>query len=209
MTKEQQSRLEEKNKGNREEILTLLKKINRPGKDKLISWLEKSTFFTMPASTRFHGNYEGGLAQHSLNVYKALVQLRQMYQKQFGISEQMPIESTIIVSLCHDLCKVDLYKKDFRNVKNVETGQWERKEVYAFDDKLGMGHGEASVYILQNFIPLTREEALAIRWHMGAYDSAVKAGDRGIHVAQEQFPLVVLLHMADQWASSFMEETHE
>lgn len=191
------------------EILSLLRKVNRHGMEKLIEWLETSTFFSMPASTRFHGNYDGGLAEHSLNVYKALIQLRQVYQKQFGISNDMPIESVILVSLCHDFCKIDLYKKDFRNVKNTETGQWERKPVYVFDDLLGMGHGEASVYILQSFINLTREEALAIRWHMGAFDSAVKAGDRSIYVAQEQYPLVVLLHMADQWATAFMEETVE
>lgn len=187
-------------------ILDLLRKVRRPGIDELISWLEESSFFDMPASTRFHGNYEGGLAEHSLNVYKSLVQLRALYQKQFG-SGSMPIESVIITSLCHDFCKIDYYKKDFRNVKNMETGEWEKKEIYTYSDVWGMGHGECSVFLIQNFIRLTEEEILAIRWHMGPYDSAVKGGDRSINTAEEKTPLVALLHMADSWASKFMEET--
>lgn len=187
-------------------ILDLLRKVRRPGIDDLISWLEESSFFDMPASTRFHGNYEGGLAEHSLNVYKSLVQLRALYQKQFG-SGSMPIESVIITSLCHDFCKIDYYKKDFRNVKNMETGEWEKKEIYTYSDVWGMGHGECSVFLIQNFIRLTEEEILAIRWHMGPYDSAVKGGDRSINTAEEKTPLVALLHMADSWASKFMEET--
>lgn len=187
-------------------ILDLLRKVRRPGIDELISWLEESSFFDMPASTRFHGNYEGGLAEHSLNVYKSLVQLRALYQKQFG-SGSMPIESVIIASLCHDFCKIDYYKKDFRNVKNMETGEWEKKEIYTYNDVWGMGHGECSVFLIQNFIRLTEEEILAIRWHMGPYDSAVKGGDRSINTAEEKTPLVALLHMADSWASKFMEET--
>lgn len=187
-------------------ILDLLRKVRRPGIDELISWLEESSFFDMPASTRFHGNYEGGLAEHSLNVYKSLVQLRALYQKQFG-SGSMPIESVIIASLCHDFCKIDYYKKDFRNVKNMETGEWEKKEIYTYSDVWGMGHGECSVFLVQNFIRLTEEEILAIRWHMGPYDSAVKGGDRSINTAEEKTPLVALLHMADSWASKFMEET--
>lgn len=187
-------------------ILDLLRKVRRPGIDELISWLEESSFFDMPASTRFHGNYEGGLAEHSLNVYKSLVQLRALYQKQFG-SGSMPIESVIIASLCHDFCKIDYYKKDFRNVKNMETGEWEKKEIYTYSDVWGMGHGECSVFLVQNFIRLTEEEILAIRWHMGPYDSAVKGGDRSINTAEGKTPLVALLHMADSWASKFMEET--
>lgn len=193
-------------KETKDTILTLLRKVRRTGMDELITWLEKSSFFDMPASTRFHGNYDGGLAEHSLNVYKALVQLRQLYQKQFGM-KNLPIESVIICALCHDFCKIDFYKKELRNVKNMETGQWETKEVYGYNDQLGMGHGECSVFLIQNFIQMTEEEILAIRWHMGAYDSAVKGGDRSINVAESKTPLVALLHMADSWASKFMEET--
>ena len=193
-------------KETKDTILALLRKVRRPGMDELITWLEKSSFFDMPASTRFHGNYDGGLAEHSLNVYKALVQLRQLYQKQFGM-KNLPIESVIICALCHDFCKIDFYKKELRNVKNMETGQWETKEIYGCNDQFGMGHGECSVFLIQNFIQMTEEEILAIRWHMGAYDSAVKGGDRSINVAESKTPFVALLHMADSWASKFMEET--
>lgn len=187
-------------------IMDLLKKVHRNGMDNLIKWLDTSSFFEMPASTKYHGNYDGGLAEHSLNVYRALVQLRTLYEKQFG-SGKLPLDSVIIVSLCHDFCKIDFYKKELRNVKNIETGKWEVKEVYGHNDQLGMGHGEASVFMIQRFIPLTKEEILAIRWHMGAYDSAVKGGDYSINSAEKQTPLVPLLHMADSWASKFMEKS--
>lgn len=198
---------EERRAATKKKILDLLRKVNRPGMTDLISWLEQSTFFEMPASARYHGNYEGGLAEHSLNVYEALVKLRQVYIQQFGGTEKIPIESVILCSLCHDFCKIDFYTKVLKNVKNVETGQWEQKQVYAYSNQYNMGHGEASVFLVQNYIRLSYEEILAIRWHMGAYDSAVKGGDRSISLASEQTPLVPLLHMADMWASQFMEET--
>ena len=186
-------------------ILDLLRKTNREGIENLIKWLEDGSFFDMPASTKYHGNYDGGLAEHSLNVYKALVKLRGLYEQQFG-SGKLPLSSIIITSLCHDFCKIDFYKKEMKNVKNVETGKWEVKEVYGYNDQLGMGHGEASVFLLREFVPLSREEILAIRWHMGAYDSAVKGGDYSMNIAKKQTPLVELLQMADSWASNFMEE---
>lgn len=190
----------------KEEILSLLSSVDREGMDSLVEWLKGSSFFKMPASTRFHGNYEGGLAEHSLNVFHSLEKLCEMYQKQFP-ETSFDRDSLIICALCHDFCKVDVYKKSFRNVKNAETGAWEKKECYEYSDPLGMGHGEGSLYMLQSFIPLKRSEALAIRWHMGEFDSAVRGGDRSINVAQNQTPLVTLLHMADQWSSYFMEET--
>lgn len=183
-----------------------MKTVERDGMEQLLNWLENSSFFTMPASTRFHGNYEGGLAEHSLNVYHCLKAMSERYLDQFPGSS-IPEESIILCALCHDFCKIDFYKKGFRNVKNDKSGQWEKKEIYEYAGALGMGHGEGSVYIVQSFLKLKREEALAIRWHMGAFDMAVKGGDHAINVAKEQTPLVTLLHLADQWASSFMEKT--
>lgn len=198
---------ENKRKEVKEKVLNLLRKVRRPGIDDMIRWLEESSFFDMPASTRFHGNYDGGLAEHSLNVYEAFVKLRNTYLQQFGGSDTIPIESVIICSLCHDFCKIDLYHKDYRNVKNRETGQWEQKEVYTYADPYGLGHGECSMYLVQSFINLNMKEAQAIRWHMGAYDSAVKGGDYSINVGMSDNPLATLLNMADTWASTFMEET--
>lgn len=180
--------------------------IKREGIKDLLNWLKKSDFFIAPSSTRFHGNYAGGLCEHSINVYNSLCMLVDNYKDCFP-DFQVSEESLAITALFHDLCKVNFYKKSFRNVKNETTGQWEKKQIYEIDDQLGMGHGEGSVYIIQSFLKLTREEALAIRWHMGEFDNAVKGGDWSITKAKEQSPLVELLHLADIWASSFLEET--
>ena len=188
-------------------IMSLLSEIKRDGMDSLIEWLPKSSFFTMPSSTRFHGNYEGGLAEHSLNVYECLEKLCHEHSIQFGT--EFDEDSIRIIALCHDFCKIGYYKPDFRNVKNNETGQWEKKQIYVTDDKLGMGHGEGSVYMLQSYIHLTREEALAIRHHMGGWDTAARGGDYSMNVAKDRTPLVTLVQLADMWASSFMEETVE
>lgn len=182
--------------------------IKREGIDTLLSWLEKSDFFIAPSSARFHGNYAGGLCEHSINVYNCLKMLVENYKSQFPEFE-ISEETMAIISLFHDLCKTNFYKKTFRNVKNEETGQWEKKEVYQIEDRLGMGHGEGSLYIIQSFMKLNRDEALAIRWHMGEFDNAVKGGDYSINTAKEQSPIVTLLHLADIWASSFLEKTIE
>lgn len=180
--------------------------IKREGGEKLLEWLEKTDFFIAPSSTKFHGNYEGGLVEHSINVYNCLKMLVDDYKKQFPDFE-ISEETIAITSLLHDLCKTNYYVKGYRNVKNEETGQWEKKVIYNIEDKLCMGHGEGSVYMIQAFMKLTREEALAIRWHMSGYDSAVKGGDFSLNGAKEQSPLVTLLSLADIWASSFLEKT--
>ena len=135
-------------------------KIKREGSQNLLEWLEKTDFFIAPSSTKFHGNYEGGLVEHSVNVYNCLKMLVNEYKKQFPDYE-ISDETIAISALLHDLCKTNFYVKGFRNVKNEETGQWEKKEIYTINDKLCMGHGEGSVYIIQAFMKLNRDEALA------------------------------------------------
>jgi len=181
-------------------------KIKRDGSDKLLEYLESSTFFTDPSAKAHHGNFDGGLVEHSLNVYHCLVKFCEKYTEEFSETE-FDEESIAIIGLLHDLCKIGLYKKGFRNVKNDDTGQWSKKEVYEYDDKLGMGHGEGSVYIIQSFMKLNRDEALSVRWHMSAFDHAFKGGDNSINVAKSQTPLVLLISLSDLWASQFMEET--
>ena len=148
--------------GDRAEFLDIWQQhVTRPGSEKLLDWLDKKTdFFTAPASTRFHGACEGGLCMHSLNVYHAL------HDSFFTEGESE--ESYAICALLHDLCKVNLYKTEMRNRKN-EQGRWEQYPCYIHDDKLPYGHGEKSVYIASGFMKLTREEAMAIRWHMGPW----------------------------------------
>ncbi len=177
-------------------FIALLESTKRKGIDRLIKWLETTDFFTAPASTRFHGAYEGGLLEHSLNVYDAFVQL-------FGESEDS--ESIIICTLLHDLCKAGFYKIEMRNRKN-EQGKWEQVPFYAIDDKLPMGHGEKSVFMIERFVRLALNEAIAIRWHMGGFDEAVRGGSYAMTNAYDAYPLAVKLHMADLYASYLMEE---
>ena len=178
-------------------------KIKREGADKLLDYLaNRSDFFTAPASTRFHSSYEGGLAQHSLNVYQCLVHYlaRERVREVYGLSYSE--ETAAVVALLHDICKVDTYVKDMRNVKNEQTGQWERVPYYRTEDKLPYGHGEKSVYMISGFMRLTREEAMAIRWHMGfsgAEDNNL------VGRALESYPLAFALSTADMEATYFLE----
>lgn len=178
------------------------KEIKREGIDELIDWLEKSDFFYAPASTRFHGNYAGGLLEHSLNVYDCL----KMLIKANNI-KNITEETIAIVSLFHDICKANYYKIGFRNVKDDETGQWHKKEVYEIDDTIfPIGHGEKSCIILQWFLKkLTVDELLAIRHHMGGFDNSVKGGDYSMSRAYEMCELAVLLHLADMNATYLLE----
>lgn len=189
----------------REEFISIYtENIKREGSEKLLDYLiNRCDFFTAPASTRFHSSYEGGLAQHSLNVYHCLKNYmeRQRVKEDYGLS--CSDETIAIVALLHDICKVDTYVKDFRNVKN-EQGQWERVPTYRFEDKLPYGHGEKSVYMISGFMRLTREEAMAIRWHMGFSAGAVEERN-SVSKAFECYPLAFAVSTADMEATVFME----
>lgn len=178
--------------------------IDRDGADKLLEWLEKSDFFTAPASTRHHSAYRGGLCQHSINVYKRFVKLLEM---EYGENWQKKVspESVAIMGLLHDVCKVDTYVEDFRNVKD-ENGNWIKKPYYKVEDSLPYGHGEKSVYIISAFMKLTREEALAINWHMGEYDQRVQNGSYMIRDVYYRYPVCFLMHLADLTATYLDEE---
>ena len=179
-------------------ILDNLSRINREGIDKLIHYLEnQSDYFTAPASTRFHGNYTGGLAEHSHNVVTLLLEKNERYQ--LGLSE----ESIFIAGYCHDLCKVGVYKQAIRCRKN-KLDKWEGYRTYEYDDELPLGHGEKSVIRLQQFIKkLTVEEIMMIRWHMGPY---VSQDDRQtLHKAMEQYKCVTAIYAADLEASQMLE----
>ena len=188
----------------KQEFISIYKeKIHREGSEKLLDYLiNKCDFFTAPASTRFHNCFEGGLAQHSLNVYYCLKD----YLARARVREEYKLtcsdETAAIVSLLHDICKINTYVRDFRNVKN-EQGQWEKVPTYRFEDKLPYGHGEKSVYMISGFMKLTREEAMAIRWHMGFSGNEEK---NTVSNAMESYPLVLAVSTADMEASVFMEK---
>ena len=188
----------------REEFIEIYQRyIHREGSAALLDYLQnKSDFFTAPASAKFHGAYAGGLCDHSVNVYHCLADYleRPRVQELYGL-EYDP-ESVAIVSLLHDLCKIGCYKAGTRNVKNEATGQWEKVPTFFFEDKLPYGHGEKSVYIISGFMRLTREEAMAIRWHMGFSGTE---DPRTVGQALQQFPLAFALATADMEASYFLE----
>ena len=176
--------------------------ITRPGSAELLEYLTaRSDFFTSPASTRYHGAFEGGLVIHSLNVYDCLVDYlsRPRVQQTYGL--QPTPETVAVISLLHDLCKVNCYQVSYRNVKD-ESGSWYQKPYYVFDDPLPYGHGEKSVYMISGYMRLSREEAFAIRYHMGFSGNE----DKGtVGSALQKYPLAFALSVADMEATYFLE----
>jgi len=177
--------------------------IHREGADALLDYLCRSDFFTAPASAKFHSAYPGGLAEHSLNVYHCLVDFLNRDRVKEVYKIQVPPESAAIAALLHDVCKIGCYKAGTRNVKNETTGQWEKVPTFFYEDKLPYGHGEKSVYIISGFMRLTREEAMAIRWHMGF---SGPEDTRMVGQALRQYPLAFALHTADMEATNFLEQ---
>jgi hypothetical protein len=177
--------------------------IKRAGADKLLSYLQNTDFFTAPASTKFHLAREGGLVEHTLNVYKRLLGLvKQEYGEKWA--ETISPESVAVCALLHDICKADTYKIEYRNNK-LPDGTWEKKPYYTVEDDLPYGHGEKSVYIINGFFRLTREEAMAINWHMGGFDDRVRGGSFAVSTAFGKYPLAVLLHTAD-FLATYLDE---
>lgn len=183
----------------KDEFLELYKQIERPGADRLLEWLQNTDFFTAPASTRFHGAKEGGLCAHSVNVCRRL---------QEGCSVKgYSAETLAICGLLHDLCKVNFYKVSQRNVK--KDGKWVQEPFYQVEDRFPYGHGEKSVFLIERFLRLTPEEAGAVRWHMGGFDSAALGGSYAVSGAFEMWPLAVELRIADLRATYLDEERSE
>ncbi len=175
--------------------------ITREGADKLLEYLQNhSDFFTCPASARYHGAHKEGLLEHSLNVYDCLTKfLNSPQAKELGFAYSG--ESVALVALLHDLCKAGCYKESTRNVK--ENGVWKSVPCYEFSDPMPYGHGEKSVYIIGGFLRLTREEAFAIRYHMGFSGIEEK---RDIGFVFQNFPLAYALSHADMMATYYLEK---
>ena len=182
----------------RDRFENLLLATGREGMSDLIKFINDSDFYSAPASSRFHGAHQGGLLEHSLQVNKDMMVIYEAFRERGRLKDgQINLHSIIIASLLHDICKVNFYKQDVRNVKN--NGVWEQVPYYTIDDKLPLSHGEKSVMILQQYIELTTDEIYAIRWHMGGFDDSAKsyAGGLQLSAALDRCPLLVMLHMAD------------
>ena len=182
----------------KEKFIELLKSTNRQGIEELISFLEKTDFFTAPASTRFHGSFEGGLVEHSLKVYEIL----DYKVKNNVLNLEVPDDTIKIVSLLHDICKLNFYKVDYRNAKNA-LGEWEKVPYYTIDDTIPYGHGEKSVMMISEYIKLTPEEKYCIRWHMGYTEP--KELYNTIGAAYKKYPLALMMHEADLEATYFYD----
>lgn len=177
--------------------------ITRQGSDKLLEYLTNSDFFTAPASGKFHLAEEGGLCQHSVNVYK---RLRKIVRDEYGENYQNTVsdETIAVCALLHDVCKANYYVVDYRNVK--ENGEWVKKPYYKVEERFPYGHGEKSVFIVSQYIRLTAEEAMAINWHMGAFDDRAKGGSHALSEAYDKYKFALLLHIADIMASYIDED---
>jgi hypothetical protein len=182
-----------------DKILSLLLSTEREGIDKVTQFLESSDFFTAPASTKYHSSCEGGLAEHSMNVYQIFCHKNKVFK--LNLRE----DTLIICGLLHDICKANFYKKGSRNVK--ENGQWVAKEIWEVEDKLPLGHGEKSCMILMEFIKLTDFEKYAIRWHMGFSEGG--SPNYSLNAAFDLMPGIVALHTADMESTYLIERKGE
>lgn len=185
----------------KEKFNKALTRVERDGLDDLIKWLETTDFFSAPASSRFHGNYQGGLVEHSIHVLEfALTNLNWMLKYKPELIKIQ--ESVIIASLFHDACKVNQYtwgKERFTKINDGNRDRWAKYDTYEFNDDLPMGHGEKSVYYISKHIELTKSEILAIRWHMGYSEpgTALDGLTKYAYQAASKDPLVKIIHAAD------------
>ena len=168
-----------------------------PQVSRALKWLRTTDFYRAPASSMYHDSFPGGLLYHSLKVAKNCVEL--MHSSKF--MDNSKLGDAVLCALIHDWCKIDLYESYLRNVKNDQTGIWEKVPSYRYKGSavINLGHGVSSMFLATKFFKLNLEEASAIRWHMGAYRTS-DAEFNELQTCNEQFPLVHLLQFADQLA---------
>jgi len=201
MTGDNKSLTAEQIEVNKVIILKFLSRVGRTGMAELIAYIQTTDFFMAPASTKYHCSYEGGLAEHSLNVLKRLAAKKD--------TVQIEQESMILCALLHDLCKANVYTRIKKNVKDgmtVKNGKqvpnWIEVDAWDYDDKIPLGHGEKSVMMINIFVPLSMIELAMIRWHQGPE----KQGDFDtFYKACAVWPEVVAMHNADMEATYILE----
>ena len=198
---------------NIERFESLLLSCNRDGMDKLLEFIRKSDFYTAPASTRFHNCHEGGLLEHTLNVYDCLMKKKDDATWNYQL-EDIPKESLAIIALLHDICKTYMYTVEYKNKKVYsEHGSksdsqgrfdWESVPGYTVDDKMPLGHGEKSAFLADEFIALKPVERYAIRWHMGFTEP--KENYNYLSAAIRKYPVILAIHEADLEATYLLEK---
>ena len=194
----------------KERFIELLRSTGRQGIENVINYLGESEFFTAPASTSHHLSYEGGLMEHSLNVYDMAMAMRgPIMAMKPDMEERLPEQSIIIAALLHDTCKANIYKKT-KKWDFAKDGKPEQKEKYTTNySEMPVGHGEKSVIMLLSLgLKLTLDEMVAIRWHMGAWDLAFQSHEAkgNINEAGNRYPLLSLIQSADNMATHILEQ---
>lgn len=189
----------------KETIKELLLSTERTGIENLINHMEEFGFFNAPCSGSHHLAVRGGLAEHSLNVYKIASDLH----KCFGSEE--PKDSIIICSLLHDIGKMGQFNKPNyvpnmlkgRATKanpNPEPYQSDKKPFVTNPELLYVDHEVRALSIISKYIDLTEEEQTAILWHNGLY------GSFKYQIQGKETPLYMIIHFADMWAARVIEK---
>ena len=206
---------EDKIRKNKEEFLSIANTIERDGAKELIGWLVSTDFFKAPASTRFHNSFEGGLCEHSLNVYHNLIQLKNLY------CPEISDESCKIVALFHDLAKVNFYEKTVQNKKVYSKNGSKSDEMGRFDwvaspgykvydymdrDFVCNAHGVNSYLRVNKFMKLSMPEVSAIINHHSGLDETFSGAE--LSEVLDRYPLASLLHMADYLATFITENPY-
>lgn len=194
---------------NKSKFIEILRTVQRDNAniEGLVSKLCESDFFNAPCTTQYNNSYSGGLCEHSLKVFERLFSLIEMY----NLKDVVEYDSLVICGLLHDMCKMNLYEKYYKNVKeyndngsksdNIGRFDWVSQESYKVKDDVFIygNREETSEYMVRTFIPLKLEESVAILHHLGGsgYDSI----DVNIPKVYEKYTLATLLHCADMMAT--------
>lgn len=197
----------------KKEFCDLLRSTEREDIEYVIEDLSEMGFFEAPASTRFHLCYEGGLCEHSLNVCRTALMVRENVLKvNPSLEKALRKDSVIIASLLHDVCKADIYKPVIKKKKDA-SGQIIDVEGWDVDySRFPLGHGEKSVIVvLRMGFSLTDEEIMAIRWHMTAWDLPFQSPEmkNNLNVAKNICPLCTLIQTADGISAGLLESDQE
>ena len=193
----------------KEKYIELLRSTGSQGIEEVINYLEKAGFYTAPASAGNHLNYEGGLLEHSMNVYNMAMAIRKsIVAMKPEMEKKLPEKSIIIAALLHDVCKASIYKKT-KKWNMGDGGKWGMKESYTTNySQMPFGHGEKSVIILLDLgLKMTVDEMVAIRWHMGAWDLAFQSYEMKVNINEgsKSYPLLSLIQAADNMATHILE----
>ena len=179
-------------------IENYLNATNRLGINDLMEYMREIGFYNAPASTKFHGAYEGALAEHSLNVLNAAIKLATAWLSEEWVKENFA--SLIICSLLHDLGKAGQYGKPLYVENILKTGQSKAQPFKTNDELITLDHEIVSVIEASRYIELTEDEQFAIAYHNGLYSAIGKFNLQG-----KERPLQMIIHFADLWASRVME----